>query len=128
MLKQLKALFAGLLFIFLLPLAAMAQETTVAVGDLISPWLELLLAAAAIIIPAVATWAAAELRRRTGISIEASHRNAFQTALLNGAGLLVAQAKNATAGVSSSMPSIPQSETRSFTSTKRPPMRLLTSA
>lgn len=83
-----------------MPVLAFAQEaatqitvptdTIVNVGDLVNPWLQLILSAAGIIIPAAALWAAAELRRRTGISVETSHREAFQTALTNATGLLLA--------------------------------------
>lgn len=82
-----------------MPVLAFAQEaatqitvpsdTIVNVGDLISPWLQLFFAAASVVIPAAALWAAAEFRRRTGITIEASHREALQVALTNAAGLIL---------------------------------------
>lgn len=90
--RLLKAAFAAVLFVLLLPVAAFAQETVVAVGDVLNPWLTLLLAFAGVVVPALGTWAAAELRRRTGIVIQQAHMNTLQTALLNGAGLLKVKA------------------------------------
>lgn len=93
-----------------MPVLAFAQEaatqitappdTIVNVGDLVSPWLQLLFAAASTIVPVAALWAAAELRRRTGITVEASHREAFQTALTNATGLLLANLGQRAQGVS----------------------------
>lgn len=100
--KTIQAAFAALLFVLLLPVVAFAQETAdtvVNVGDLLAPWLQLLFAAAATVIPAAALWAAAELRRRTGISIEASHREALQTSLTNAAGLLLGKLGEKAQGV-----------------------------
>lgn len=92
-----------------MPTFAFAQEATqtltvpsdsiVNVGDLISPWLQLLFAAASVVIPAAALWAAAELRRRTGVSVETSHREAFQTALTNATSLLLAHLGQRAQGV-----------------------------
>lgn len=105
--KLFHAALAALVFVLLLPVVAIAQEvvmtapaeTSINVGDLLAPWLQLMLAFAAVVIPALGTWAAAELRRRTGIVVEASHREAFQTALLNGAGLLKVKAEQMTSNV-----------------------------
>lgn len=99
--RLLKAAFAALVFFLLFPVFAFAQtatppDTVVNVGALLDPWLQLLLGVATIIIPAVATWAAAELRRRTGIAIEQAHMTTFQQALANGAGLLLAKTSDAT--------------------------------
>jgi hypothetical protein len=103
----LKAAFAALVFVLLLPVVAIAQEvvmtapaeTSINVGDLLAPWLQLLLAFAAVVIPALATWAAAELRRRTGIAIELAHMQTFQQALTNGAGLLITKAHQMSSNV-----------------------------
>lgn len=98
-----KFILATLVLALCLPVVAFAQEalpnTVVNVGDLVSPWLQLLFAAAATIIPAAAVWAAAELRRRTGISIEASHREALQVSLTNAAGLLIGKLGERAQGV-----------------------------
>lgn len=103
---HIRSLLTGLIGLLLFTGAAFAQavtatpDTIVNVGDLVSPWLQLIFAAASVVIPAAALWAAAELRRRTGISIEASHREAFQTALTNAAGLLLAKAGDAAKNIS----------------------------
>lgn len=91
-------LLATLAFL-LLGLPAWAQDTTVNLGDLLDPWLQLLLAFAALVIPALGTWAAAELRRRTGIALELAHMQTFQQALVNGAGLVLAKTRDTAAGV-----------------------------
>lgn len=72
---------------------AIAPDATINAGDLVSPWLQLLLATATVVIPALGAWAAAELRRRTGVAIEVAHMQTFQQALINGAGLLVIKAQ-----------------------------------
>lgn len=102
--KRLGIFALSLAALVLMPVAVFAQEVTpsstiVNVGDLLAPWLQLFFAAAATIIPAAALWAAAELRRRTGITIEASHREALQTALTNAAGLLLAKLGEKAQGV-----------------------------
>lgn len=78
--------------LLLVPALALAQDSTINLGELVSPWLELLLGFFAVIIPALGAWAAAEIRRRTGIALELAHMQTFQQALLNGAGLLVTKA------------------------------------
>lgn len=83
----------------LLGLPAWAQDTTVNLGELLDPWLQLVLAFAALVIPALGAWAAAELRRRTGIALELAHMQTFQQALVNGAGLILAKTKDAADGV-----------------------------
>jgi len=66
---------------------ALAQGTEVRVSDLVAPWAEMLVGAMAILLTAIIGWAAAQLKARTGIDIEAHHREALQTALTNAAGL-----------------------------------------
>lgn len=99
----LRLLGAVLALMIITTVAAFAQDATpdtiINLGDIVSPWLQLIFTAASVIIPAAALWAAAELRRRTGITIEASHRDAFQTALTNAAGLLLAKAGDAANGI-----------------------------
>lgn len=68
---------------------AHAQDTQVVVGDLIAPWLEMLMGAFAILITAIIGWIAAQIKAKTGIDIEARHREALQVALTNGAGLIL---------------------------------------
>jgi hypothetical protein len=70
--------------------AAFAQETaTVRVGDLIAPWLENVVGAAAILITAVIGYVANLIRQKTGIDIETAHREALQQALTNAIGLVI---------------------------------------
>lgn len=64
-------------------------ETQVIVGELIQPWLEMLFSAAIILITALIGWLTAMIKRKTGIEVEAAHREALQTALTNGAGLIL---------------------------------------
>lgn len=104
---HIRSLLTGLIGLLLITGAAFAQavtatppDTIVNVGDLVSPWLQLIFAAASVVIPAAALWAAAELRRRTGVTIETAHREAFQTALTNAAGLLLAKAGDAAKNLS----------------------------
>lgn len=91
-------LLAVAAFLFL-ALPAWAQDTTVNLGELLDPWLQLLLAFAALVIPALGAWAAAELRRRTGIALQQAHMNTFQQALTNAAGLVIHKAKDAAGNV-----------------------------
>lgn len=83
---------ATLALMLILSAPTLAQETTVNLGDIVNPWLQLMLGAATLVVPALATWAVAELRRRTGIALEVAHMQTFQQALTNGAGLLVTKA------------------------------------
>lgn len=71
---------------------AHAQESTqIVVGDLVAPWLEMLVGAVSILITAILGWLAAQLKMKTGIDIEARHREALQTALTNAAGLALSK-------------------------------------
>lgn len=83
-----------LLFIlFMLPAAAMAQDdTTIRVGDLMAPWLEMLLGAVAVLVTAVLGYLANLIRQKTGIDIEFARMQTFQQALTNAAGLVINRA------------------------------------
>lgn len=83
----------------LLGLPAWAQDTTVNLGELLDPWMQIVLTFCALVIPALGAWAAAELRRRTGIALEQAHMVTFQQALTNGAGLILAKAHDAAGNV-----------------------------
>lgn len=87
---------ALLAFMLLFTVAAVAQTTapvtTIGLGELLNPWLQLLFAFAAVVIPALGTWVAWQIQRRTGATVDNTHMQAFQQALLNGAGLLVVKA------------------------------------
>jgi len=90
------AIFAS---IVLAPVVAFAQDnTSVNVGELLAPWLEMLVGAIAVLIAALLSWITAMIKQKTGIDIEARHREALQTALTNGAGLILAKVKDSVAG------------------------------
>lgn len=96
-------LFAGLLVIgayamVALPVVAIAQEiaaqnSKVLIGDLIAPWLQTVLAIIGFLLTILIAWIAALIKARTGFEIEGKHREALQSALLNGAGLILAKFK-----------------------------------
>lgn len=69
---------------------ALAQ-TTVNLGDLFAPWAEMLIGAFAVLVTAILGWIAAQIKAKTGIDIEARHREALQTALTNAAGLVLSK-------------------------------------
>lgn len=68
---------------------AFAQDSRVNVGELISPWLQIIVGAAASLLVALAGWATALLQKKTGIQIEEKHMLTLQSALTNAAGKLV---------------------------------------
>lgn len=67
----------------------LAPPTTINVGDLLAPWMQMLVGAVAVVITAILGWIAAQIKAKTGIDIEARHREALQTALTNAAGLVL---------------------------------------
>lgn len=76
-------------FLFSSAAPAFAQETAVGVGgiyDVVQPYL---LAAVSVIVTAIVGWLGELLRRKFNLEIDAAHRDALQTALTNGAGLLL---------------------------------------
>lgn len=91
------AIFAS---IMLAPVVAFAQEnTSINVGQLLAPWLEMLVGAVAILITALLGWITAMIKQKTGIDIEARHREALQTALTNAAGLVISRVQGSIADV-----------------------------
>lgn len=73
-------------------------QTTVAVEsiyDILQPYL---LAVVSVLATAIVGWLAELLRRKFNLDIDAAHREALQTALVNGAGLLLAKVGGAVAG------------------------------
>ncbi len=84
-------------FFFLVSVPAFAQ-TEVAVEGIYGVLQPYLLAVVSVIATAVVGWRAELLRRKCNLDIEAAHREALQTALTNGAGLLIGKAGNAVAG------------------------------
>jgi len=81
--------FLALLILVILPSYAFAQDSNVNVGELIAPWLQILVGAAVTLITAIAGWAASLLQKRTGIYIEQKHMETLQSALTNAAGKLL---------------------------------------
>lgn len=84
-----RAALVAAIFLVLWPVAAFAQAVfadpiIVTEPTFIQQLLTAVLPALGLIITAVLTWAANELRKRTGIDIEARHREALQSALVNG--------------------------------------------
>lgn len=73
---------------------AFAQDTTVRVGDILSPWVEMLMSAVSVIIGGVLLYISTWVKAKFGIDIEARHREALQAALQNGAGLVLAKVSN----------------------------------
>ncbi|MCW5722852.1 MAG: hypothetical protein KIS86_17100 [Devosia sp.] len=84
LLKQ--AALAAALFFLTLPAMVMAQEAVIVSAEptIVQQLIGMTLPALGLIITALLTWAANELHKRTGIDIEARHRDALQSALLNG--------------------------------------------
>lgn len=72
-----------------------APSTALNVGELIAPWLEMLVGAAAILITAILGWIAALVRRKTGVDIDLARMQTLQKALENAAGILIAKAGDA---------------------------------
>ena len=68
---------------------ASVPNTSINLGDIIGPWLEMIVGAVAILVTAILGWLAALIKAKTGIDIEARHREALQTALTNAAGLML---------------------------------------
>lgn len=98
---MLRTILATLSLMLLFTVAAVAQtETTVInLGDLIAPWLEYLVGIVVVLIGALVTWITTMIKQRTGLDIEAHHREAFQTALTNAAGLVIQRGGELAAGV-----------------------------
>lgn len=81
------------------PSFAQDTDTTLNLGTLLAPWMEMLVAAAIALVLALAGWATSLLKQRTGIDLEQFRQTTLQTALENGAGLLLARAKRSADGV-----------------------------
>jgi len=76
---------------------AFAQSEIVAEGlyTIVQPYL---MAVVSVVATAIVGWLAELLRRKFSLDIEASHREALQTALANGAGLLLGKLGGTLAG------------------------------
>ncbi len=88
--------FAAAFFVFVSS-SAFAQ-TEVAVEGIYSVLQPYLLAVVSVVATAIVGWLAELLRRKFNLDIDAAHREALQTALTNGAGLLIGKAGSAVAG------------------------------
>ena len=84
-------------FFVLISVPAFAQ-TEVPVEGLYNVLQPYLLTVVSVIATAIVGWLAELLRRKFNLDIDAAHREALQTALANGAGLLIGRAGNAVAG------------------------------
>jgi hypothetical protein len=73
-------------------------QTEVPVEGLYNVLQPYLLAVVSVVATAIVGWLAELLRRKFNLDIDAAHREALQTALTNGAGLLIGKAGSAAAG------------------------------
>lgn len=89
----------GLVAAFFVFVSAPAfAQTEVVVEDIYNVLQPYLLAIVSVVATAIVGWLAELLRRKFNLDIDAAHRDALQTALANGAGLLIGKAGNAVAG------------------------------
>ena len=65
--------------------------TVINVNDLLAPWLPILMNAFMGIVLALLSWAAWQIKKRTGVVVENAHMQALQKAIQNGAGLALAK-------------------------------------
>lgn len=95
-----KRLFSrGLAVAFFVFLSAPAfAQTEIAVESIYNILQPYLLAVVSVLATAIVGWLAELLRRKFNLDIDAAHREALQTALANGAGLLIGKASGAVAG------------------------------
>lgn len=71
------------------PATTTVTTTTIDVGSIFGAWKPYIVEILSIAVMAVGGWLAELARRKFNLSIEASHRDALQTALTNGAGLVL---------------------------------------
>lgn len=83
---------------FVLVSAPAFAQTEVALQGLYTVLQPYLLAVVSVVATAIVGWLAELLRRKFNLDIDAAHRDALQTALTNGAGLLIGKAGSAVAG------------------------------
>lgn len=87
---------AAAFFVFVsAPAFAQGEVGFDAIYNVAQPYL---LAIVSVLATAIAGWLAELLRRKFNLDIDAAHREALQTALTNGAGLIVGKAGSAIAG------------------------------
>jgi len=90
-----RGLAAALFFFVSAPAFAQTEVAVDSLYGIVQPYL---LAVVSVIATAIVGWLAELLRRKFNLDIDAAHREALQTALTNGAGLLIGKAGNAVAG------------------------------
>lgn len=89
----------GLVAAFFILVAAPAfAQTEVPVESIYNVMQPYLVAVVSVLAAAIVGWLAELLRRKFNLDIDAAHRDALQTALTNGAGLLIGKAGSALAG------------------------------
>lgn len=88
--------FLSLCFVAGLAMAQTAvPSSSINVGELVSPILQTVIGGVSLLITALVGWLVTIIQKRTGIEIEAKHREALQTALTNAAGLALNKASGA---------------------------------
>lgn len=90
-----RGLLAAFFVLVSSPAFAQGEIAFDALYKILQPYL---LAIVSVVAAAIVGWLAELLRRKFNLDIEASHRDALQTALANAAGLLIARAGSAFAG------------------------------
>lgn len=83
----------------LIAFPAFAQDTTVPVGSLFGSFKPYLVEIVSILAACLVAYVGKVAKDKFGIDIEASHRQALQTAIENAAGLLIAKAGDATSAL-----------------------------
>lgn len=83
---------------FVLAATPAFAQTEVAIEGIYNVLQPYLLAVVSVIATAIVGWLAELLRRKFNLDIDASHRDALQTALTNGAGLLLGKIGGAASG------------------------------
>jgi hypothetical protein len=87
---------AAALFVFVsAPAFAQTEVAVEGIYNVLQPYL---LAVVSVVATAIVGWLAELVRRKFNLDIDAAHREALQTALTNGAGLLIGKAGGAVAG------------------------------
>jgi len=91
----LRGLGAALFIFAVAPAFAQTEIPVESFYGIVQPYL---LAVVSVVATAIVGWLAELLRRKFNLDIDAAHRDALQTALANGAGLLIGKAGTAVAG------------------------------
>ncbi|MBX3535558.1 MAG: hypothetical protein KF826_14515 [Xanthobacteraceae bacterium] len=87
---------AAAFFVFVTaPAFAQTEVPVESIYNVMQPYL---VAVVSVLAAAIVGWLAELLRRKFNLDIDAAHRDALQTALTNGAGLLIGKAGSALAG------------------------------